>query len=350
MNNLRILQLAENLQFGGLETHLLSLCKEFIKLGHRPYLFSMAMGIEFAEELQQLGIEYLIDPTGQKAEDFITSHNIQVLHGHPAATVPLAASLGERLKLPVVVTYHGLYGWGWQVHKSIASFICISQEIADKLIQADPHHFPKVTVIPNGIDTDQFKLLSPLGNGRKILFLGRLDPDKYFTIKMVIDNLSEITDTELLIAGSGAFYDRLMAEVPSWVKCLGFIRDVPPVINQADLVIGTGRGIREAMACGRPSIAMDACGYDGLVTPGNIAALEYQNFSGRSGRSLTREPLLRDLKLIRESLETRDRLSSWSMKHARHHYAITPLALKHLLIYSELMKSPKKSKRKKGST
>lgn len=335
---MRILHLAESLNFGGLETHVLCLVKELAKLGHQPFVFAMVMSVEFRKELDHLAIEYLVDVSpGEKLTNFIQEKNIQILHGHPAATVHLTASLGTELQKPVAVTYHGMYGWNWACHQTIGKIICISQEVYDKLVQSDPTLIPKLLVIQNGIDPEAFVPLHKPSTGRKILFIGRLDPDKYFSIKVIIKALKKVPDIELLVAGSGPYYDQLKSEAPPWVKCNGYIADMPSIINDADIVIGTGRGVREAMACGKPVIALDAYGYDGLVTPENIQSLEYQNFMGRSGQPLTEENILLDLAKVIDHPATRLSLGNWGRKYAEENYSAAAFALKHLVTYNELI-------------
>jgi glycosyltransferase involved in cell wall biosynthesis len=334
---MRIMHIAETLSFGGLETQLITLCREFIRLGHQPFIFSMVMSPEFQSQLDQAGIDYIVEPTpGGKTRNYIAQNGIQVLHGHPAATLYVGTTIGAELNLPVVITYHGLYGWAWQVHKSISHFVCVSQEVYDKL-SPDPLAAGKATVIQNGIDCSIFQPSGTGGTGHNILFIGRLDPDKYHAVKIVINALSSLPNIELSVAGSGPYFDQLRLEAPGFVKCLGYIADMPEVINRADIVIGTGRGIREAMACGKPAIALDACGYDGLVTPETIVPLEYQNFSGRSGRQLNQEYLLQDILKIIDNPAARAEIGQWSRQYALEHYSSTTAALKHLVIYNQLI-------------
>jgi len=334
---MRIMHIAETLNFGGLETQLITLCREFIRLGHQPFICSMVMSPEFQSHLDSAGINYIVESQpGEKIRNYIAQNGIQVLHGHPAATIHVSAALGAELNLPVVITYHGLYGWAWQAHQDISHFVCISQEVFD-ILNPDPLAAGKATVIQNGIDCDIFKPSGTVGTGNNILFIGRLDPDKYHAVKTVINVLSSLPNIELSVAGSGPYYDQLRLEAPGFVKCLGYIADMPEVINKADIVIGTGRGIREAMACGKPAIALDFCGYDGLVTPGNIVPLEYQNFSGRSGRKLNEEYLLQDLLKLIGNPAAMAEIGQWSRQYAQEHYSSTTAALQHLVIYNQLI-------------
>ncbi len=57
--------------------------------------------------------------------------------------------------------------------------------------------------------------------------------------------------------------------------------NMPGRINEVDIVIGTGRGIAEAMACGRVACVCGKFGCDGLVTPAVVEQQGKFNFSGR---------------------------------------------------------------------
>ena len=73
-------------------------------------------------------------------------------------------------------------------------------------------------------------------------------------------------------------------------------------INEADLVVGIGRSLYDAMACGRCVISYDCRGYmkaelgDGYITADNIEAAIACNCSGRgSGLRFTKEGFIREM-------------------------------------------------------
>ena len=61
--------------------------------------------------------------------------------------------------------------------------------------------------------------------------------------------------------------------------------EVVSTIGEADIVVGIGRCILEAMACGRPAYVHDHAGSDGWVTEENYEALESDGFSGAALRA-----------------------------------------------------------------
>jgi hypothetical protein len=77
-------------------------------------------------------------------------------------------------------------------------------------------------------------------------------------------------------------------------------------INQADIVIGSGRSIVETMACGRAAFVYDYLGGDGWVTPESYEALEAINFAHATGNGapVTPESLTGRLREYRQSMGT----------------------------------------------
>jgi len=334
---LKIMHLSQNLLDGGLETHILDLCREHIKNGDRPYIFGMLVSDVFREQMEDLGVEYIISQCpGADFRDFIIKHDIQLFHCHPRKTISLGIELGVTLNKPVVITYHGYWGWDLQAHHKAQKVISVCQEIFDQVSAADPDITAKMTVIRNGIDTDAFRPLNIPGNGSKILYIGRLVAEKYFTLKIIMEALRSTPGMQLDVAGNGPYLEQLKSVAPKCVNFLGFVKEMPAVINQADIVIGTGRGIKEAMACGKPAISTDNMCYDGIVTPENIETLEYSNFMGRSGLPLKKENLLQDVQMLVNSPETRIDLGKWGRKYAEENYSIADFFASHKKIYDEL--------------
>jgi hypothetical protein len=84
--------------------------------------------------------------------------------------------------------------------------------------------------------------------------------------------------------------------------------DPDRVLNEADVVLGKGRVIVEAMACGRAAYVFDAFGSDGWVTTDSYARLEADNFGGLTGTPPVDVARLRsDLELYRTDMGAANR-------------------------------------------
>lgn len=64
----------------------------------------------------------------------------------------------------------------------------------------------------------------------------------------------------------------------------GSAADIRPALTAAEIVIGYGRSILEAMACGRAAYVYDRNGGEGWITADSYAAIEADGIAGRSGR------------------------------------------------------------------
>ncbi len=79
--------------------------------------------------------------------------------------------------------------------------------------------------------------------------------------------------------------------------------DPRQALAEADVVIGYGRSILEAMACGRAAYVYDWKGGDGWVTPESYPAIEADGIGGRTGKAfLDAEGLAGDLAGYRASM------------------------------------------------
>ena len=71
-------------------------------------------------------------------------------------------------------------------------------------------------------------------------------------------------------------------------------RDIRPLLERADLVIGLGRTAYEAMSMGRNVVVFDYKGADGFVDTENIFAFRESNCSGRTNNLNWTEAQLRE--------------------------------------------------------
>lgn len=133
-------------------------------------------------------------------------------------------------------------------------------------------------LIRHGIDTSRFTERRPIGSAlNKTLILSN------FLIDSKVEIMAEAcrkAGVELSAVGAGSTV----------------VLNVEDYVNEVDLVVTSGRGVVEAMACGRAVIVYSAHGADGMITPENFEASREFGFSGRAiRREFTVETFIKEL-------------------------------------------------------
>jgi glycosyltransferase involved in cell wall biosynthesis len=122
------------------------------------------------------------------------SHPIDVIHAHAALPCGHAAALiSDELKIPFVVTVHGLDAYStkqvkgppgkWCAHVSkfvyrkAASVICISEKVRARVLEVSKQNV-KTGVVYNGVDSEMFYPAANEPIGQSILCVGNLIPTK----------------------------------------------------------------------------------------------------------------------------------------------------------------------------
>ena len=229
---------------GGSETFTYTLIKELIRREFDVEYFTLIKGYFSNRMESELGVKF----KRKKTYDLIlANHNTCV-----------EALVGCGF---IIQTCHGIFP-KLEQPSSYANFhVSISQEVQNHLALKNYAS----TLILNGIDIEKFYSKSKINNVvTNVLSLCQSDEANNF-IKKNCDELN--INFNFINKNSN----------PIW--------DVEELINEADLVIGLGRSVYEAMACGRPVLIFDHREYsesfaDGYVT--NILASSLvNNCSGR---------------------------------------------------------------------
>jgi phosphatidylinositol alpha-mannosyltransferase len=233
-----------------------------------------------------------------------------VIHVHEPLVPSVSMHAVLNAEVPVVATFHSNVGrertsslWFklavpfvrpvWEgVARRIAVSEAARQSVTSRMGGDD------LSIVPNGVDVGRFANATPavLPSGRHLLFVGRLEERKGFSIAIrAFEQLAaRYPDLRLLVIGEGTERDAVETLSPatrSRVEMLGRVDDdrLASYLKAADVYIGPATGgesfgivLAEAMAAGLPIVASDIPGYrdvarDGreavLVTPGDPAAL-----------------------------------------------------------------------------
>jgi glycosyltransferase involved in cell wall biosynthesis len=244
------------LDLSGSSTYTFTLASELKKKGHKVDILSPFPEI-IADKLKEKNIsvfenlEKIID---KEYDCIIAQHNILAL-----------IVRGLKPAIPMIYVSHGILPLLEQppsININIQKYIVVSEEVKNNLIinyYIPPH---KIEIVRNFIDTERFFSQKEINEEPKAVLIisNKYTPKIYKVIKMACSKLR----LKLMVIGK----HKQVFETEKY-------------INKADLVISLGRGVLEAMACGRAVIVYDYQGGDGMVTKNNINEIRKNNFSGR---------------------------------------------------------------------
>jgi glycosyltransferase involved in cell wall biosynthesis len=190
---------------------------------------------------------------------------------------------------PLVVTVHGnadvyelpraLEPVTRAVLKRADTVVSVSEDLGQYL--RNDMDVPNVTVIPNGVDVEQFRL-SPSSHARLRLFsVSRLVPRKnvHVLIAAVEQLVNEGAALSLVIAGTGPEQERIQGladRLPGVVRFAGFIDEAEKrsILSDSDVFVqlSTREGLSiatlEALASGVPCVVSNLPGVREPITPG----------------------------------------------------------------------------------
>ncbi|SDW03481.1 glycosyltransferase [Paenibacillus sp. CF384] len=295
---IRLLMVMDSLAVGGTETYVLSLVKAFPSLGVIP-VYAGGTGVMYETFARagcpihrvELKAEQLLEPERQEqAKHALTqimrSRKIDVVHIHQTPSGLFAAEAARKLGIPVVFTVHGAYYPPDQLQLMKAAgctFVSVSLPVQAYLERQGISS----QLIANGIDFDQYRSESSaalrdslrIPDGEKVVvYASRLAWDKATVCGMLVRaartlRLAEEMPLHVVIAGSGnqaaaiaelAEMVNLECNTP-FIQLVGSQLQMRDYYNLGDLVVGTGRVALEAMACGKPVLAIGNHGYFGFV-------------------------------------------------------------------------------------
>lgn len=288
---------------GGVQTHVRELAEHLSAGGHNVLVLAPARGrvpqtwvrvIGRPVRLRYNSSSAPIDPrpwSTRHARDALRRFGPDVVHAHE----PLAPSTGMWATLasevPVVGTFHTgaatsrLYDVSAPILRRIARRVVIRvavSEVAATVARA--RIGGRFEIVPNGVHVERFERAQPadLGDGTKLVFVGRLDERKGFptAVEAFARLANEHPDLRLVVVGDGPQRSVVQVAPPharARITMVGAVAnvDLPPYLAACDLYLGTSTGgesfgvvLVEAMSAGLPVVASDIPGYDEVVSEG----------------------------------------------------------------------------------
>jgi hypothetical protein len=240
---------------GGVATYLMTVAEQLQLLGHEVTVFASELG-ELARYAENRGVRVV------SSEDALPP-TCDVVYAQDAATAYL---LADRFPgRPQVVCMHSggsqLDRWHPPQLEGVVQAVVVLNDRMEELAAAFAHR-DEVVRLRQPVDLTRFAPRAAIRESpRSVLLLGNyLSGDR----RRLVMTACEEAGLERLELGLYATRTSPEPEVE---------------INQVDIVIGHGRSIVEAMACGRAAFVYDHGGGDGWVTQENYADLEALNFA-----------------------------------------------------------------------
>lgn len=249
---MRLLLATNHLGLGGSESYLLTVAEQLDRLGHGVALFAAELGAG-AEVAAERGVE-LVDAAGLSDEldaaivqDAAVSYEVaDRCPGLPQLFVAHSAMFD--LQAPP------------QLPGLVAAIVALNDRVAARMrsfgLGTD------VTRLRQPIDTERFVTEHELPSDAKRALLLSNTPHG--------DRLAML---EGACERAGLQLERLGGQGRQ-------VTDTRPALAEVEIVIGYGRSILEAMACGRAAYVYDWKGGDGWVTADSYPALEADGFAG----------------------------------------------------------------------
>ncbi len=369
-----VLHLLTGSVFGGAEEHALSILTAIGAYGFEPCLAAPPELIEaMGPGLSAAGVKCLplefssrLDLiAGARLLRFIRRENIALVHCHMFTASLSGAGIARMAGVGAVLeTCHGpevwrigkgLRGRFWvdrQIGRLVDMYIAVSHAAARHLTATKRVPQRKVRMIHNGRDLDRFaptdsrrraatRAALGLGDQPACLTLARLDDQKGH--RHLIDALAILAprwpNLVTLLAGEGPLEPVLRAQCAALgladrVRFLGYRRDVPALLEAADLVVlpslyeGLPLVAIEALAARRPMVATEVDGTPEVViheTTGLLAPPANPPALAAAIERLLGDPALAS------------RLASEGCKFVRENFALRRQIEQTAALYSELI-------------
>ena len=323
-----ILICLEGLNIGGVETFVVNQASVLLSKGHTIVILAKE-GL-YTEKLKQEGAicidftfelgEHFYPDKIKQIQEIIEKYKINEVHINQFPCILSAMPASIFSNVPYIAYSHvgvddvfdwfmntfEIYNYMFEVYfQNAYKIVTIKEEAKNKLIER--FHVPeeKIQIIYNSIDYEAVDSVrkEEENQKRRILLISRLSNDKkdslYNGINLFKAYKEKVKEASLAIIGSGDMQSELEEYVKNnhmeGVEFKGPTSNVLEYINNADIVLGLGRCILEAIAMKRLAIILGHEELKGIVTPGNILSACQGNFAGDNLPTYTIENVVENL-------------------------------------------------------
>lgn len=303
--SLHVLEILGNAIVGGMEIYVRNLIHQ---LPNHRFRVTCLCPYEsaYTTALRQMGCTVFTTPMHddppwrsiQLAVEIVRSEHIDLIHAHLPRAHVLAGLVGCLTQTPVVATVHGMTLTTQELGFSRTTGTHLITVCREAHLHALALGVPaeRVTFIPNGVDINTFvphisgqafrEQLGVSPEAPLVGFVGRLawekGPDQF--IRAAAHVHRQRPEVHFALVGEGNMQDELLQMViemglSECVHLAGLCSDTSQIYPAFDLVAQTSRvegmpfALLEAMACGRPVVAINVGGVVELVEVGTSGLL-----------------------------------------------------------------------------
>ncbi len=255
---MKLVLATNHLGLGGSESYLLTVAEQLDRLGHEVVVYSPEPGegaVVAAERGLAVAGEAELPGECDAALVQDAGVSFEIAERLPAAPQIFVAH-SESIDLQAPPQLDGI----------VAAVVALNDRVAERMRSFATR--VEVVRLRQPIDTERFTPRGPLPEvpRRALLFGNNPGTDRV----AMLEAACEVAGLELTrLGGVGAQ-----------------VTDPRAALAGADVVIGYGRSILEAMACGRAAYVYDWHGGEGWMTPVSYSAIEADGIAGRSGREI----------------------------------------------------------------
>ena len=297
----RLVFLLEDLEFGGTQRQALELARRLDPKRFRVELWVLRAGDDLLPVAQEYGISVVwLARSGWVGPQSLL-HLGRRLWTNPPDLLMLLTAIpniwgrlwGRVAQVPIIVGNCRGAAAPWRQHERVLwpaadHILCNSQMVKDFLVSRYGLPPARLTVVPNGVDTDFFQ---PGPNNRRegppvLLSVARLVPDKdHDTMLLAFSGVAERhPEAQLWLVGNGPRRGILEQKVRDLglagkVKFLPVAKDIRHLYQKADVFVlssvaeGMPNVVLEAMAAGLPVVATRVGGVPEAVVPEDTGLL-----------------------------------------------------------------------------
>lgn len=255
MKKINVLHLITGLNVGGAEKVVYDLSVELNRRGHNNFVVGISTKDFLANMFREAGINVHILGVDKKIlsfvkglfslRSFIKQHDIKIIHAHMTHALIMAFFI-KLLKpgIKIVFTSHN-FNVGSKIREKIISISKSFREVdiifSKKMWKSI--YKKNAIVIPNGIDTKQYKMNVEKNKVFTFLAIGRIEIVKNHKFLVEAANqLKDEFDFEIHIVGDGILKEELLDSIKEHnleniFKILGYRKDINKVCNMSHVFV-----------------------------------------------------------------------------------------------------------------